>query len=454
MNAAVRLTPNYKTRTPDNSKKMKTRIATAIVASMLLLPAALALWLYPFGLAATGDWLLAAGRFAGILGLTALLVDACLSTRLPGFDTWFGGLTKLWRAHHYIGAASFVLLMLHPLLLAWAALPVSTGAAVGLLFPDLAQLWTWIGWLALICMMVFLAPSFAFFSPPRYQRWKGLHLISGAALVLGLMHAVPLSRALPAAWGWRIWSVLGLAAVGAFAYRALFSRRFARLRYRVSQVMQLADGVVEITLQPQGRSLAYRAGQFVYFAHLDRTLGAGYNEQHPFTLSSAPQEAGLRIGIKNLGDMSSALQRINPGADVSVEGPYGDFFPPGLDRRPQLWLGGGIGITPFVGRARALAHENDQAAPADLVYCAENPARSYYLDELREIAARLPNFKVHSHLFEREGVLSAAYLDAACPDWREREVFLCGPLGMLKHCRGLLRAAGIRRLHIEEFDLL
>lgn len=433
---------------------MKTRIATAIVASILLLPAALALWLYPFGLAATGDWLLAAGRFAGILGLAALLVDACLSTRLPGFDTWFGGLTRLWRVHHYIGAASFVLLMLHPLLLAWSALPVSTGAAVGLLFPDLAQLWTWVGWLALACMMVFLAPSFKFFGPPRYQRWKRLHLLAGAALVLALLHAVPLSRALPSAWGWSVWGVLGLAAVGAFAYRALFSRRFARLRYRVSQVVPLADGVVELTLHPQGRPLVYRAGQFVYFAHLDRRLGIAYNEQHPFTLSSAPQETALRIGVKDFGDMSNALQRIGLGAEVTVEGPYGDLFPPELDRRPQLWLGGGIGITPFIGRARALVHEKDPATRADLVYCAENLSRSYYLDELLELAVRIPRLAVHSHLFERDGPLSTTFLDDACPDWRKREIFLCGPPGMLKHCRRLLRAAGIRRLHIEEFDLL
>ena len=197
--------------------------------------------------------------------------------------------------------------------------------------------------------------------------------------------------------------------------------------------------MVEIALQPQGRPLIYRAGQFVYFAHLDRKLGAGFNEQHPFTLSSAPQEAGLRIGI---------------GAEVTVEGPYGDLFPPELDRHRQLWLGGGIGITPFVGRARSLAYEAGPAAPTDLVYCAENPARSYYLDELHELAGRLPKFAVHSHLFEREGALSMAYLDAVCPDSRQREVFLCGPPGMLRHCRRLLRAAGIRRLHIEEFDLL
>lgn len=432
---------------------MKKIAAAALLLSMLL-PAALALALYPLPLADAAGWLQAAGRLAGILGLAALLVAGCLSARIPGFDRWFGGLTGLWRIHHYIGAASFLLLMLHPLLLAFGALPLSTGAAVGLLFPPPAQVWVWAGWLALLCMMAFLAPSFAFFGAPHYQRWKGLHRLAGPALVLALLHAVPLSRALPAAWAWSVWGVLGGAAVCAFAYRMLFSRRVARLRYRVSHVTKLADGVVEIALRPQGRPLVYRAGQFVYFTHLDCGLAAGYNEEHPFTLSSAPQEAELRLGVKDLGDMSGALQHIAPGAEVTVEGPYGDFFPAEAEQCPQLWLGGGIGITPFVGRARALAHRAAPAAPVSLVYCAENPERSYYLNELREIAGRLPNFAVHSHLFSREGPLSPAYLDAACPDWRQREVFLCGPPGMLGHCRRMLRAAGIRRLHIEEFDLL
>ncbi len=428
--------------------------AIIVLVLILLLPGLLALWLYPLPVDDAGDRLRWAGRIVGVLGLSCLLVNAALSSRLPGFDPWFGGLTRLWRLHHYIGAASFVLLMLHPLLLAYGALPASTGAAVGTLFPPLADLWVWVGWLALLGMMVFLAPSFAFFGAPHYQRWKGLHLVSGAVLVLALIHALPLSAMLPPVWAWSIWMLFGLVAASAFAYRALFSRRLARFPCRVSEVKPLASDVVEIGLRPEGSRLDYRPGQFVYLAHLDRELGIGYNEQHPFTLSSAPQEDGLRLGIKDLGDLSGALQNIRPGAEVTVEGPYGDFFPPDLDDRAALWLAGGIGITPFVGRARALGHLGGPPAQTTLVYCAENPSRSYYLDELRQIADSVPNFQVASHLFEREGALTADYLDTVCPDWRRREVFLCGPPGMLDHCRRMLRRAGVRRFHTEEFDLL
>ncbi len=428
--------------------------ATLLLILVSLFPAAFAVLIQPPPLTSAGAALGAAGRITGIAALACLLVSAAVSARLPGFDRGFGGLTRLWRRHHYLGATAFLLAMAHPLLLAWSGLSVSTGAAVGFLFPAPEHIWIWAGWAALLCMMVFLAPSFGFFGPPHYQRWKGLHLLSGAAVALALVHAVPLSRALPPAWAWPIWTLFGAAAVAAFAYRVVLSRRLARHRHRVTGITPLSHDVVEITLRPEGRRLAYRAGQFVYLAHLDRNLDAGYNEEHPYTLSSAPQDEELRIGVKALGDQSRALQRITPGAIVTVEGPYGDLFPEALDDRPQLWLAGGIGITPFVARARALAHAGGPAAPVTLVYCAKNMERAYYLDELRSISSRLPGFTVEAHLFEREGPLTAAYLDRACPGWREREVFHCGPPGMYDHCRALMRANGVRHMQTEEFDLL
>ena len=42
------------------------------------------------------------------------------------------------------------------------------------------------------------------------------------------------------------------------------------------------------------------------------------------------------------------------GQPVTVEGPYGRFtFDDGAER--QIWIGGGIGIAPFVARMKALA---------------------------------------------------------------------------------------------------
>lgn len=152
------------------------------------------------------------GRAAGILGLTLLLLAAAVSVRIPGFDRWFGGLTQLWKIHHVMGGGAFLLLMLHPLLLSYAAAPLSLRAAAEVLFPAASAWETWLGWSALMVMMLFLAPTFSFFGQPEYQRWKRLHALSGLTLLLGLAHTWPLSRSFPGAWS-TVWLALGALAL-------------------------------------------------------------------------------------------------------------------------------------------------------------------------------------------------------------------------------------------------
>src|SRR5690606_36414218 len=162
------------------------------------------------------------GRLAGIAGLGLFLVAAIVSFRIPGFDRLFGGLTTLWRTHHLLGGVSFLLLLSHPLLLSLASVAVSPAAAAGVLFPPEGGASIWLGWGALVLMMVFLAPSFAFFGPPRYQRWKQVHKLAGVAAVLALAHTFILERTIPEPWSALIWAALALAALASLAYSLLF----------------------------------------------------------------------------------------------------------------------------------------------------------------------------------------------------------------------------------------
>ena len=232
-------------------------------------------------------------------------------------------------------------------------------------------------------MMVFLAPSFAFFGDPDYQRWKRVHRLAGPAVLLALVHAWQYGRTLPGEADKWLWLVLA-ALVGAVAWRFVFSRRIGRLRYEVARVIGVANNLVELVLEPAGRRrLEYEAGQFVYSR--STAVYRPVRRGTPLTLSSSPDEDRLRIAIKDLGDASRAIQTIRPGSRVTIEGPYGDFFP---EREPekQLWIAGGIGITPFLARARHLARRG-RAADIRLVYCVQDEARARFLDELQTIAS-------------------------------------------------------------------
>ncbi|EWH00051.1 hypothetical protein Q427_21575 [Halomonas sp. BC04] len=294
-------------------------------------------------------WLSWVGQVSGILGLAMMLLAAAVSLRLPGFDRPFGGLVRLWKMHHWMGFGAFILVMVHVLALALAAVPSSLDAAVATLFPPVSHGAIWLGWFAWLAMVIFLAPTFGFFGRLHYQRWKRLHLVSAAAVLLGLWHVLLLAGE---TWPW--W-LLGIAGLGAIAWRKLLSPRLSRLPYRITSVDRLARGVVELVLEPEGRRMRHETGQFVYLSPLDETLAAGRREEHPYTIASSPSDNQLRIGIKELGDASRALQSVTPGTRVLVEGPYGEFFGRRFPKRDMLWLGGGIGITPFVGGARDLA---------------------------------------------------------------------------------------------------
>lgn len=434
---------------------LSVRQSKSLVWLLALLPGLMALlFLRAPDFASVGSVLNALGRLTGIWGMALLLLAAALCCRVPGFDRPFGGLTKLWQLHHQLGAIAFLLLLAHPLLLAFSAAQISLGAAVTTLFSSQASI-IW-GWIALLALMVFMAPSFGFFGEPDYQRWKGLHRLSAVSVVLALVHTFMLNRTLPDTLAVLVWGLWALLALGAISYRWLFSRWGGRLRYRVARVERPANNVVELSLTPLERSLRYRAGQFVYLTPHDPALDAGRGEEHPYTLSSAPDEPWVRIAIKDLGDASRALQNLTPDSEVTLEGPYGDFFPGSpVEPEPELWIAGGIGITPFLGRLRHCA-STGEPLEAQLIYCVQDETRALFEQELQALMAALPQSQLNLHLFYREGPLDRAFIERVCPDAARRRSYICGPMPLIVSAQRHLSTIGVPsdRIVSEEFVLL
>lgn len=435
---------------------MTPRQAKGLVWALALVPSVWALaGIESADFAGPGAILKLLGRMTGIAGLSMLLLAAILSCRVPGVDQPFGGLTKLWKTHHRLGAAAFLLLMAHPVLLAVSAAGHSLPAAAQVLVPPRPDVSTWLGWLALLAMMIFLAPSFAFFGEPNYQRWRWLHRLAAVAVIAALAHAFLLARTIPPAASAIIWLLLSAGALASVAYRLVFSRRVGRLAYVVDSIAAPAGNVVELTLRPMGRHLDYIAGQFVYLTPCDESLTAGYREEHPYTLTSAPGEPELRIAIKDLGDATHAMQSIARESEVRIEGPYGAFFPRNETNDRELWIAGGIGIAPFLGRLRDLAARN-QKIDAHLVYCVQDESRSHFKSQLEQLVSRIPGAVLTMHYFYRQGPLDAGFLLRHCGDFVCRHAYICGPEPLLVRAQAILAGAGVarRRIVTEEFTLL
>lgn len=173
---------------------------------------------------------------------------------------------------------------------------------------------------------------------------------------------------------------------------------------------------IDITLRSE-KPLHYRSGQFAFVCF-------GNNpEQHPYTIASSPvNPLKLRFVIKALGDETRHLvETLSIGVRAEVEGPYGCFdFECGLER--QIWVAGGIGITPFLSRLTALAQRGGAEAPTELWYCGrQEPSR-----ELTELCSKA---KVRLHTVDtrnHERLNSEILLQTISPD-EKAGVWFCGP---------------------------
>jgi predicted ferric reductase len=301
-----------------------------------------------------------------------------------------------------------------------------------------------------------MAMMFAtFFSGLPYARWKQLHAASGVAYLAALAHVAGL---LPAPGEGRSGAILLLAAmaagVAALALRHGLDRRsLSARRYRVEKVTRVSPTTVEVTLAPlrPRAPLTYAPGQFVFVAF---DIGPGYagcSEYHPFTISSPPGAPNFRVLVKALGDCTARMQRLVTGVVARVQGPHGALFRGADFTRAQLWLGGGIGITPFLAMAPVLPAA---AAGVDLYYLARNAGESFGLDTLRDAAARNPRLRVFALLANEDAQAVRAAAEASSAPLAAREVYLCGPPGMLQASLGWLADAGVpeSQIHAERFD--
>jgi len=287
-----------------------------------------------------------------------------------------------------------------------------------------------------------------------YEWWYAIHFTAYAGVALAWFHMIPdgndLHLDVAAADYFRGIYALTLALVLYYRLARPIVRAW-RFDMRVNEVVEEGPGVISLRIGGRGLDrLGAKAGQFFFWRFL--TKGFWYT-QHPFSLSAAPGGDSFRITVKNLGDHSAKFGQIPIGTRVFAEGPFGVFTDDNRVGRKALLIAGGIGITPV----RALLEQMD----GDLIalYRVVSADEIVFSDELDQIAASRGarvSYVVGDHA-TREGreLLSPRHLKELVPDIAERDVYICGPVGMIDSIVPNLRRADVprRHLHVERFAL-
>jgi len=389
-----------------------------------------------------------AQRLGEIFATTAMALMACvlmLATRAPFLEPFFGGLDRMYAAHKRTALAALTLLLAH-----LVVIPKDDFFTLGSYLGLVALLGLWgLTLLTLAPRLPLPLARFGLHLP--YHQWKFTHQFIGVFFLLGLLHSFNVEHLTQSSWLLDIYA-RGLGAIGVMIYLyKLLLDRFVRpsLPYVVSAVRRLNAHTAEVTLKPQGRKLQHRAGQFLFVGFPNE---AGLKEMHPFTISSAPHEPDLRLTIKASGDFTQHLHRhLRPAARARVEGPYGALdYTSGAPR--QVWIAGGIGVTPFLSWIRAF----DTTSPhrIDFFYSVRTRDEALFADEIAIADQRHDFFTAHLVCSNTDGRLTTAKIAEQCGDLTQAEFYLCGPLPMIEGLHQQLRAAGVadRRIHFEEFN--
>ncbi|MBK8821711.1 MAG: ferric reductase-like transmembrane domain-containing protein [Anaerolineales bacterium] len=389
-----------------------------------------------------------ARAYAGeVIGSMVIVLMACslfISTRPKWAEPFFGGLDKMYGTHRRTSTAAFLLMFAHLLIV-----PITI---VNLRLGNYLAMIAFLGIVAIV--LPTLAPRIPFLNKltgNTYEGWKSLHRYIGIFFIIGFIHSLTVNA--PSAFigiSWtQIFFIIGTAS---YLYTEFFGQFFKKYTaYTVEAVNHPNPSTTEVVLRAKKDPIQkQRAGQFLFVRFpKEKTLA----ESHPFTIASAPQEDVLRVTIKACGDYTRHLfSNLQAGMDAVVEGAYG-MFDYKTGGQKQIWVAGGIGVTPFLSFIRNL--EADLAFDIDFYYTVRHREEAIFVDEIKAAAKKNPRLKAHIRFSATDGSLTVDDIAKnAGGNISGHHVYMCGPLPMVQAFEKKFIEAGVTagNIHYEEFN--
>jgi predicted ferric reductase len=285
-----------------------------------------------------------------------------------------------------------------------------------------------------------------------YEGWKKLKKYVGIFFILGFIHSLTIGNPLDAFIAINFVQVFFIIGAVAYLYTEVFGRFFKKyIPYTVEAIDHPNNITTEVVLRPTGEPIKKQhAGQFIFVRFPNSPT---LDESHPFTISSAPDEDVLRLTIKASGDFTRALiTDLKPGMDATIEGPYG-MFDYKTGGKKQIWIAGGIGLTPFLSFIRDMDGSVDHNT--DFYYTVRHRDEALFYNELVAAAQQNKHLKLHIRFSATGGSLTVEEIVRAADDnMNAYHIYLCGPFQMLQAFERKFISLGVpaNQIHFEEFN--
>ena len=225
----------------------------------------------------------------------------------------------------------------------------------------------------------------------------------------------------------------------------------------IVEVRKLSDSTFSLVLRGEGvKDLVFLPGQYA-------NLGVPGEGERQRAYSFSALQAGsdtVSFLIRNVpgGLMSGFLsQRAQPGAAMSMTGPFGSFYLRAI-QRPVLMLAGGTGLAPFLAMLDKIVTAGGSPHPIHLIYGVNTDRDVVETEKLEAFTRLIPNFSFAVCVVDanserpRKGYVTH-HIEPSHLNGGDVDIYLCGPPPMVEAVAQYLRDVEVKSasFHFEKF---
>ncbi|OGM56760.1 hypothetical protein A3E46_00215 [Candidatus Woesebacteria bacterium RIFCSPHIGHO2_12_FULL_46_16] len=231
------------------------------------------------------------------------------------------------------------------------------------------------------------------------------------------------------------------------------------MKLKLVEKREEAKGTKSFLWEPE-KPIDYLAGQYFYFTLPALKYPDARGATRHFTLSSSPTEGNILRNTTRIREESGYKKTLNEleiGTLIDGEGPNGEFILDENEKGPQVFLAGGIGITPFRSMIKYVA-DKGLNVPIHLIYANSIPEEIAFRAELEAIASKGSWLKLSMTISKPEeskeswtgltGRIDENLISKLITDIPNSTFWVCGPPPMVSAMEQVLGKLNISSGHV------
>jgi len=191
------------------------------------------------------------------------------------------------------------------------------------------------------------------------------------------------------------------------------------MKLKLIDKKEQAKGTKTFFWQPE-KQINFLPGQYYYFTLPKLNYPDSKGSTRHFTISSSPTEGdvlGLTTRIREESGYKKTLDELQIGSVVEGEGPTGTFIFNQEDKGPNVFLAGGIGITPFRCFIKFNIDKNLRI-PMHMIYSNSNPDEIAFKSEIEEWSKSNDFIKMESIVTATNGRVDQTKITKFIENWK------------------------------------